>query len=116
MLVHKGGVRLLNEGHNSSDMLNTFKPSSEFYFTERSKAVLLLWILFVIYVLRLPYYTVLSVPCSLVIICWEGLTSWLSSVWCFPVCFFTFPYGVSGQVCTFLYRFLIFAFFFTYMY
>ena len=48
--------------------LNMFKPSSSF-FTGRSKVVLLLWILFVICVCFC--YTVLSVPYSLVITCWE---------------------------------------------
>ena len=43
------------------------------------------------------YYTVLSVPFSLVITCWEraDLLAFLS-VMC-PCVFVTFPYGVSGQ-------------------
>ena len=43
-------------------------------------------------------HTVLSVPCSLVVTCWERLTSWLSCMWCFLSVFVTFPYGVLGQV------------------
>ena len=39
MLVNKGGTRLVNKGHNSGNMLNIFKSSCEFYFTERSKAM-----------------------------------------------------------------------------
>ena len=44
--------------------LNRFKPSSKSIFTDRSKAVLLLWIVFVGYV----FHVVLS---SLVVTCWE---------------------------------------------
>ena len=44
-----------------------FKPSSNFL-TDRFKAVLLVWILFVICVSCL---TVLSVPRSLVVTCWK---------------------------------------------
>ena len=44
------------------------------------------------------YYTVLPVPCSLVITCWERVD--LLALLCviFPCVFATFPYGVSGQV------------------
>ena len=75
--------------------LNMFKPSSN-YFTDRLKAVLLLWILFVICVSL--SYTVLSVPCSLVITCWERAD--LLALLCviFSCVFVTFPYGVLGQV------------------
>ena len=40
-----------------------FKPSS--IFNDCSKAMLLLWIIFVVYVSCLSFYAVLSVPCSL---------------------------------------------------
>ena len=55
---------------------------------------------FVIYVSCLRYlcYAILSVHCSLVIICWEmaGLLDILRVVFsCVSV---TFPYGVPGQV------------------
>ena len=58
--------------------------------------VLLLWILFVSYVCLC--YAFLSVPCDLVITCWERAD--LLALLCvsFLVCFFTFPYGVPGQV------------------
>ena len=47
--------------------MNRFKPSSE-YFTDRSKAVLLLWIV----MLHVGVcWAVVSVPCSLVVTCWE---------------------------------------------
>ena len=44
------------------------------------------------------YYTVLSVPCRIVIICWES--SYLSALWggMFSCVFVTFLHGVSGQV------------------
>ena len=58
-------------------------------FSDRSNAVLLLWIIFVIYV---------PVPFSLVITCLEraGLMALLCVM--FPHVFITFPNGVSGQV------------------
>ena len=49
--------------------LNMFKPYS--IFNDLSKAMLLLWIIFVINVCGCLCYTVLSVPCSKVITCWE---------------------------------------------
>ena len=44
------------------------------------------------------YYTVLSVPCSLEITCWERAE--LLALMCvtFPCVFVTFPYGILGQV------------------
>ena len=52
--------------------LDRFKPSSE-YFTDRSKAVLLLWCgSFLVVMLHVGVCcTVVSVPCSLVVTCWE---------------------------------------------
>ena len=71
-----------------------------YFFTDRSNAVLLLWIRFVICVSRLSfYYSFLSVPSSLAITCLERAD--LLALLCvmFFVCFVTFPYRVSGQVC-----------------
>ena len=48
-------------------MLDQFKPSSKSIFTDRSKAVLLLWIFFVIYFLFCNVF--LSIHCSLVVTC-----------------------------------------------
>ena len=44
------------------------------------------------------YYTVLSVPCSLVITCWERADLLALFVCEFPCVFFTFPYDITGQV------------------
>ena len=83
-------------GHNivfyaticKSDM---FKPSS-------FKAVLLLWILFVIYDSCLSCYTILSVPCSLVVAFCER-ADLLTLLWVMFACVFvTFQYGAPGQV------------------
>ena len=76
--------------------LNIFKPSIDF-FTDRSKAVLLLWILFVIYVSRLSLlYCQLFVPCSLVVTCWEraDLLALLCDV---SLCFCHFPIWCLGS-------------------
>ena len=43
------------------------------------------------------YYTVLPVPCTLVITCWEGAGTLALLCVMFPCVFVTFPYGVSGQ-------------------
>ena len=57
--------------------------------TERSKTVLLLWILFAIYIS--VCHTVLSVHCSLVVNCWGNVCDVF-------LCFVTFPCGVLGKV------------------
>ena len=44
------------------------------------------------------YYTILSVPCSHVITCWERTDLLVLLCVMFPCVFGTFPYGVSGQV------------------
>ena len=70
------------------------KPSKN-VFNDCFKVVLLLWILFIIYVHVCYYYTVLSVPCSLVIT-WEKADR-LDFLWMMFACVFvTFTYGVSG--------------------
>ena len=56
-------------------MKPVFKRPPVKYFTDRSKAVLLLWILYVIYVLFC--YAFMHVCLSLAV---KGLTSWLSFV------------------------------------
>ena len=48
-------------------------------------------------------YAVLSVPCSLLITCWEradflALLFLMFSCFFFVFCFFIFPYGIQGQV------------------
>ena len=66
------------------------------FLTVRSKAVLLLWILFVISV---SCHSVFSVPCSLVVTCWE-MADLLALLYVICYCVFvTFQYGVLGQVC-----------------
>ena len=72
-----------------------FKPSI-IIFTVLSKAVFLLWIVFVLFVC---FVAVLSVPCSLVITCWERAC--LLALLCivFSCVSVTPPFGVSGQVC-----------------
>ena len=65
---------------------------------DHSRVVLLLWTLFVVYVSRCPYYTVLSVPCSLVITCWERAELFGSLVYDVSLCFVTFPYHDSGKM------------------
>ena len=44
------------------------------------------------------YYTVLSVPCSLLGTCWEIADILALLCVMFPCVFVTFPYGVLGQV------------------
>ena len=62
---------------------NRFKPSSKSIFTDRSKAVLLLWIVFVGYAScwYVLFFVALWSPAG------KGLTSWLHCVFCFV----TFP-------------------------
>ena len=51
--------------------LNRLKPSSRSIFTDRSKAVLLLWIVLLVMLHVCVCSAVVSVPCSLVVTCWE---------------------------------------------
>ena len=44
------------------------------------------------------YHAFSSVHCSLVVTCWEGLTSWLGCVWCFAVFSLLSCCGVLVQV------------------
>ena len=77
-------------------LLSMLKPSSKNTFTDRSMAMLRLWMLFVICVCL--YYTVLYVTGSLVSSCWEraDLLALLCAI--FSCVFVTFPYGILGQV------------------
>ena len=50
------------------------------YFTDRSKAVLLLWIFYVFVLSCVCYVLCASVYMCFLVTCWEGLTSWLSFV------------------------------------
>ena len=74
---------------------NRFLPSRKNIFTDRSKAVLLLWIICLFYVLCLPRIRVCSLlPCSHL----KG-KDWPfgSCLWCL-LWFVTFPFGILGQV------------------
>ena len=87
---------------------NMFKPTSNFL-TDHSKAVILLWILFVICISCLS--VILS--CLFLEALWwparKGPTSWLSCIWCFLV-FLSLSHMVSWVRCgAWLYPFLIFA-------
>ena len=108
-IFHANQTSMCLEAHHLV-LLNMFKPSNDLI-TDHSKAVLLLLICFVISVSRLY---LLHLSCLFLAALWsptrKGLTSCLSCVWCFLV-----PYGVSGQVWYLIYRFLIFAFFFTFI-
>ena len=78
------------------------------YFTDRTKAVLALWIFFVFSVLCLLCLCERLFICALWSLAWKALTSWLSFV-VYKCKFVTFP-SVSWVRCgTRLYRFLIFA-------
>ena len=70
-----------------------FKPSSDLFRLTVPRQCFL-WILFVIHVSNCLCYAVLSVPCSLVIACWERVTSWFS---CMAVSLFQLC-SVSGIV------------------
>ena len=68
------------------------------FLTERSKAVLLLWIFLLFVCCVCLCHAVLSVSCSLVVICWE-MADLLALLYVMFNCVFaTFPYGVLGQV------------------
>ena len=101
---------------------NVFKPSSNFLTVPRRCFFCGCYLLFVFHVCLC--YTVLSVPYSLVVTCWER-ADLLAFLWLMCSCVFvTFSYGVLGQVwylivsipdlCHLPYS-LIFAFFLTYI-
>ena len=87
--------------------ISTKLPSSK-YFSDRSKAVLLLWIFYVFSVLCLLWLCARLFICVLWSPAGKGLTSWLSIV--VSNCeFVTFPLVSWVRCGTWLYRFLIFA-------
>ena len=82
------------------DLYLEFSLSHPVYFlTDCSKAVLLLWILFVICVCL--FHTGMSVSCSLMVTCLEKTDLLVLLYVMFSFVFVTFPYGVL------LHRFLI---------
>ena len=64
-------------------------------FTDLSKVVLLLWIIYVF--MSCVFYAFASVHCSLVVTCWEraDLLALVGNVYCFLV---TFSCGILGQL------------------
>ena len=68
---------------------------SGFFGTDRSKMVLLLWIFFLLFVFRVcQCHSVFSVPCSLVVACWEMAD--LFALLCVFV-FYHFPIWCPGS-------------------
>ena len=78
------------------------------YFTDRSKAVLLLWIFYVFVLFCVCYVLCMSVYMCFVVTCWEraDLLALVCGVYCE---FVTFPLVSWVRCGTWLYRFLIFA-------
>ena len=78
------------------------------YFTDRSKAVLLLWIFYVFVLSCVCYVLCVSVYMCFVVTCWEraDLLAFVCGVFCE---FVTFPLVSWVRCGTWLYRFLIFA-------
>ena len=78
------------------------------YFTDRSKAVLLLWIFYVFVLSCVCYVLCASVYMCFVVTCWEraDLLALVCGVYCE---FVTFPLVSWVRCGTWLYRFLIFA-------
>ena len=73
---------------------NQFTALQESIFTDRSKAVLLLWI---IYVMSCVCHPFASVHCCLVVT-WRERADLLALVCDVNCAFATFPYGILGQV------------------
>ena len=84
------------------------------YFTDRSKAVLLLWIFYVFVLSCVCYVLCTSVYMCFVVTCWEraDLLALVCGVFCE---FVTFPLVSWVRCGTWLYRFLIFAPLLTFM-
>ena len=99
VLIHirnKGEVGNPNHISDGRYHKTSLSPPEEIYFSDRSKAGLLLWILFVIYVLCLSCFLVCSLqPCGH-LLGRAGLLALLCVV--FSCIFVTFPCGVLGQV------------------
>ena len=85
-------IHIRNKGEVGTVPSNMFKPSNNFL-TDCSKAVLLLWILFVICV---SSHTVLSVPCSLVVTC-RRRADLLALLYDAFLCFCHFPIWCPGS-------------------
>ena len=85
------------------------------YFTDRSKAVLLLWIFYVFVLSCVCYVLCASVYMCFLVTCWEraDLLALVCGVFCE---FVTFPLVSWVRCGTWLYRFLIFAPLLTFMY
>ena len=81
------------------------------YFTDRSKAVLTLWIICVFF-LSCVSRAFASVHCFLVVTCWQraALLALVGDMHCI---FVTFPHGILGQVWYFIVSFPVFAVFLT---
>ena len=77
--------------------LNMFKPSS-FYSADLCKAVLLLWVIFCCLFHVCLRYAVLSVPCSLLITCWERADPLALLCVVLSCVFANFQYGFPRQV------------------
>ena len=91
---------------------NMFKPSSDFFLLTVPRRFFLLWILLIICVSRLSFCTVFELY-EMLQSC-DRLTSWRSLVCDVSLCFCYCPLLFHGSgVVLGLFRFLIFAFFFT---
>ena len=93
----KGFKHTTQAGKDSPETTKCFKPSSKSKFTDRSKAVFLLWVI-LLFMFRV-YRVFLSVHCSLVATSWESadLLALLTYVMFYCV-FVTFTCDVLGQV------------------
>ena len=78
-----------------------FSPSSKSIFTDRSKLIFLLWIIFVFFC-----FVFVMFSCLFIVALWspaeKRLTSWLSCMWCFIV-FCHFPMRCPGSGVVFNY-------------
>ena len=77
---------------------NMFKPSRDF-FTDRSEAVLLLWIFYLF--ICVSCRAVLSVPCSRLVTCWECADLLTLLFVMFSCVFVTFPIWCPGSSAVF---------------
>ena len=89
-------VHIRNKGEVRYHKSSLSPPVKEF-FTGHSKAVLLLWILFVIFV-SCFYHAFLSVHCRLVVACWERANLFAILYVMFSCVFVTFPCDVGVSV------------------
>ena len=96
-----------NQSSQSQLRLHFLSPPVK-YFTDRSKAVLLLWIFYVFVLSCVCYVLCASVYMCFLVTCWEraDLLALVCGVFCE---FVTFPLVSWVRCGTWLYRFLIFA-------